>query len=352
MITEDLKVSCIIPIYNTSRFLTRCIDSIIKQTYQNIELILVNDCSTDTSADICNEFLRKYPDKIIFIDKKENEGVDKARFSALEYVFRSNMNGAVMFVDSDDYLSVRSVEELVANMLKTNSDIVQMRMNRVWGIIHKKGRLPLEPQTIEYPNLFESYFVSFFGINILDVNMCSKLYRVKNIFMAKMKPTGFRMGEDLMFNMKLFPTLKRYSVIDYMGYNYRVGGLTSHYNPNLWEDLKKQYHIKRDFAHQYNYTKAYRPLNIELKNILISTLCQRIIYLKEKPSEISVWLKEELDDEDLWKDICIMSRDYNDPVFKYIANKDINSIITVAQKQIHASRWRIRAKKILSVLFK
>lgn len=47
-----------------------------------------------------------------------------------------------------------------------------------------------------------------------------------------------------------------------------------------------------------------------------------------------------------------MSRDYNDPVFKYIANKDINSIITVAQKQIHASRWRIRAKKTLSVLFK
>ena len=152
--------------------------------------------------------------------------------------------------------------------------------------------------------------------------------------------------------MKLFPYLKKYSIIDYRGYNYRVGGLTSRYNATLWEDLKRQYRIKRDFAHQYNYTKAYHPLNVELKNIFLSSLCQRIIYLKESQDELRRWIKNELDDATLWADICEMSKTENEAIYSYIANKDIDSLIDEAQVRIYASRWRQRAKKILSLLFR
>lgn len=346
-----MKVSCIIPVYNTSKYLKKCVESILTQTYKNIEVILINDGSSDDSANICRKYSSKYPKNIIFIDKLKNEGVDKARFSGLDYVLEHNKDGAVMFVDSDDYLSHKSVELLVANMFETDADIVQMRANRVLGPIIRPYHSFIVPQLIEQPTLFNEYFISFFGVNILDVNMWLKLYKVATIASAKLCPTGFKMGEDLMFNMKLFPYLHRYSIIDYRGYNYRLGGLTSRYNANLWEDLKRQYHLKRSFARQYNYSKAYRPLNIELKNILISSLCQRIIYLKESKEDLSRWLTQELNDTELWQDIHMMSNEDKTPMFSHIANKDINAIIDEAQKKIHASRWRRRAKKILSILF-
>lgn len=130
-------------------------------------------------------------------------------------------------------------------MNRFECDVVEMRSKRVWGPIKFTGSPYIKAQIIEQPQLFDDYFISFFGVNNLSVSMNMKLYRVETIAKAELKPTGYRMGEDLMFNMKLFPHLKRYSIIDYYGYNYRVGGLTSHYNPFLWEDLKCQYYEKK-----------------------------------------------------------------------------------------------------------
>ena len=91
-------ISVIVPVYNTSRYIERCLSSLIAQTYQEIEIVLVNDCSTDTSLDICLRFQRK-DKRVKVIDKKKNEGVDKARFTGLE-----NCRGDfVAFVDSDDW---------------------------------------------------------------------------------------------------------------------------------------------------------------------------------------------------------------------------------------------------------
>lgn len=323
----------------------------MSQSYNDIEVILVNDCSTDDSADICKNLQTKYRDRIVFIDKPVNEGVDKARFTGLEYVFGHNGDGAVMFVDSDDWLRPRSVELLMADMTATDADVVQMGWNRVAGPVKYPYTPHVSPRTIEQPQLFDDYFVSFFGINILEVNMCGKLYKVKTLATAALQPTGFRMGEDLLFNMKLFPLLKRYSIIDYKGYNYRVGGLTSGYNPALWDDLKRQYYIKRDFARQYDYSKAYRPLNIELKNILISSLVQRITSLKESDAQLTAWLKNELDDDALWADIRTMAKSEKQQVYSQIADKDADALIKTARAQVHASRWRRRAKKVLSLLF-
>jgi len=81
-----MKVCCIIPVYNVARYLQKCVNSALNQTYQNIEIILVNDASTDNSAIICENIQALYPFKVHFINKLKNEGVDKARFTGLEYV--------------------------------------------------------------------------------------------------------------------------------------------------------------------------------------------------------------------------------------------------------------------------
>lgn len=80
-----MLISVIIPVHNTGRYLKKCIESVLNQTYRDFEIILVNDASTDDSGEICRRYAREY-DNIKLIDKTRNEGVDKARFSALDMI--------------------------------------------------------------------------------------------------------------------------------------------------------------------------------------------------------------------------------------------------------------------------
>ena len=100
------KVSVVVPIYNAGKKLNRCIESIINQTFSNIEIILVNDGSTDCSLDICNKY-RVKDKRIIIIDKK-NEGSIKTRRRGLE----ASNGEFVVFVDADDWIDSRFVEIL------------------------------------------------------------------------------------------------------------------------------------------------------------------------------------------------------------------------------------------------
>lgn len=93
-----MKISIIVPIYNVEKYLERCILSIIKQTYQNIEIILVNDGSTDSSIEICKKY-SKIDSRILLIDK-ENGGLSDARNVGLQVA----KGDYVLFVDSDDYM--------------------------------------------------------------------------------------------------------------------------------------------------------------------------------------------------------------------------------------------------------
>src|SRR5699024_165398 len=102
-----LKLSIIVPIYNSEKRLGRCLNSIINQSYKNIEIILVNDGSTDTSLEICNEFKKK--DSRVKVINKENEGVALARNDGLLVA----TGDYIAFVDSDDYLDLTMYENLL-----------------------------------------------------------------------------------------------------------------------------------------------------------------------------------------------------------------------------------------------
>lgn len=80
-----MSISAIIPVYNTSKYLKKCIESVLNQTYKDFEIILVNDASTDNSLEICEHYVSNFSN-IRLINKLINEGVDKARFSALELI--------------------------------------------------------------------------------------------------------------------------------------------------------------------------------------------------------------------------------------------------------------------------
>jgi len=111
-------ISIIVPIYNSEKFLSRLIDSILCQTYSNIEIILINDGSTDGSAETCIHFANK-DSRIIFLDQK-NSGVSNARNAGIE----CSSGECLLFVDSDDILPKIAVDSLYNSMVVENSDIV------------------------------------------------------------------------------------------------------------------------------------------------------------------------------------------------------------------------------------
>ena len=287
-------ISVIVPVYNTSWYLAQCLRSILNQTYEDFEVIVVNDASTDNSLAVAKEFEKK-DKRVKIINLAVNAGVDRARFSALEIA----SGEYVLFVDSDDWLSNCDVlKTMLDKMLEVKADYVEILSQRVldsWGLIKLKASCHING-LIQQPQLYRDFYLSFFGKNLLPINIWGKLYRRSVIDKANLKPSGLTMGEDLYFNMMLFPHLKSIYIMDYVGYNYRFGGLTSRYNPRLLSDLKKLFVIKDRTIHEMNYDIAYDYLRIELKNVFRSDICQKIIFRTGGKNDILNQINEELKD--------------------------------------------------------
>ena len=111
-------ISIIIPVYNVEQYLNRCIDSVINQTYKNLEIILIDDGSTDNSGKICDEYALK--DNRIKVIHKENGGVSSARNVGLD-IAKGEYIG---FVDSDDFIELDMYETLLNKMLETGSQLI------------------------------------------------------------------------------------------------------------------------------------------------------------------------------------------------------------------------------------
>ena len=118
------KVSVIIPVYKVENFLRRCLDSVVGQTLQDMEIICVNDGSPDNCLNILKEYQGKY-DNIVIIDKK-NEGVWKARVDGIQKA----TGEYITFIDSDDYIALDCIEKLYSVAKKDYADIETKKKNR------------------------------------------------------------------------------------------------------------------------------------------------------------------------------------------------------------------------------
>ena len=116
-------VSVIIPIFNCQEYLARCLDSIINQTYEDLEIILINDGSTDKSFEICKEYADR--DKRVVVKSIENSGSSIARNEGI----RISKGEYIMFVDSDDYIDSTLVEELL-NAIYNNNVRISVALGR------------------------------------------------------------------------------------------------------------------------------------------------------------------------------------------------------------------------------
>ena len=140
---DNPLISVIVPVYNVEPYLRKCLDSIVNQTYKNLDIILVDDGSTDNSGAICDEYTQK-DDRIIVIHQA-NAGQSAARNAALD-----TMRGEyVMFVDSDDWLEIEACETSLASIIDHHADIVCFGHRRCYPSGH------IVERTVECPGVIE-----------------------------------------------------------------------------------------------------------------------------------------------------------------------------------------------------
>ncbi len=291
-------VSIIIPLYNQERYFRDCLNSIARQTYQNLEIIIVNDGSSDRSPLIARDWaLRDHRFKVI---DKENEGTAFARRDG----YLAATGDFISFLDSDDMLPQNAIEIMVKGILENDVDLF-------WGsycykvgcfVSSHKDKVCSFPvnKRICQPELFDKYYIAFFHTGkIFPVMIGAKIYR-KRIVDEAYRETGLfskevsLMGEDLYFNMKLFPFLRSMYRTDKIVYIYRHGGGTFGFNRNFPQVFKLS-DIRLDLLDEFNYTKGYEPLFEEYVAFLYHHAAQLIHFKKADRKEIEDFYKFEIE---------------------------------------------------------
>ena len=187
----DEKISVIVPVYNVEQYLERCVDSIINQTYKNLEIILVNDGSTDNSGQLCDELARK-DDRIRVIHKK-NGGLSDARNVGIDEAEAE----LVGFIDSDDYIDEDMYEVLINNLKAANADLSMCGHYDVYNNVPEsqvsdKKTWELSPQEA---------IKMVMEAKILSVTAVNKLYK-KSLF-SELKFEIGKIAEDAFIMIKL-----------------------------------------------------------------------------------------------------------------------------------------------------
>lgn len=334
-------ISVVIPVYNTGKKLNKCLKSLVNQTYKNWECFLVNDCSTDaTTVCLLNNWGQK-DKRFILINNSINLGIEKNRFVAINRILSEGKSEYLMFMDHDDWLySENSLEYLYENAISSGADVTIGRHNEAFFLFQKAGYNPVPCGLITKPELKDKYYISYFGVNIIPVDIWARLYKVELVRKAKMKPHGLLYTDDNAWNLFIMPFANSIMMLDKVVYVHRWGGLSSRYSNSGLKEYKHFYKIRRQAIIDFDFPQGRFYLDCELKNVLAACIYNSIVKLNKSKSEIIEFLKNELKDN-IWREvdesikqrdddfsIALIKRDYNRLYdIQYQKTKKPNTII-------------------------
>lgn len=255
----DCTISVIVPVYNSEKYLKRCIDSILNQTYKAIELILVDDGSPDNCGKICDEYAKK--DKRVRVIHKTNAGVSAARNSGLEIA----LGNYATFVDSDDYIEPEMYSNMMEKVHQYNCDVVMCDCikdftdhSEIYTHDIRAGFYDKEQLVNEYyPHLLMMENVEYPA----TISNCLILFN-RNKFGNLRYVVGVRYSEDLLFGAQLvYNTDSFYYMKEQAYYHYYMNptSATHKFTVDKWNDYKTlHFEINKyfsecesfDFSHQ------------------------------------------------------------------------------------------------------
>lgn len=212
---QNSKISVIIPVYNVEKYLKQCLDSVISQSYSNLEIILINDGSNDSSLSICREY--EIIDERVVVINKKNGGLSDARNVGLDIA----TGNYIFFLDSDDFLDKKLLELLINQFSLFDIDIAMCSFTSFTdGTSDAKLPINKKCKSHIYRNKDESLKALYSKKNNINNVVWNKLYK-KNLFDTIRFPVG-KINEDMFTTYKLLFEAKGVLSINYPGYFYRV----------------------------------------------------------------------------------------------------------------------------------
>lgn len=227
-------IDIIVPVYNAEKYITYCIESILNQTYQDYNLILVDDGSTDHSGEICDKYAAK--DGRVLVIHKKNQGVSAARNSGIEV----SQDNYMMFVDADDYLDDCLLQKLADHVCE-KTELVACGVRYVWQD-GKMKEFSLKNRRILNTEEFDENYIDLED-NLFFYSIYGKLYDGRIIRECEIRfPNKMSILEDRSFVLEYLNNISKIKTIEDCLYNYRQlpeMSLIKKYNKNaVWSSLE------------------------------------------------------------------------------------------------------------------
>ena len=260
------KVSVIVPIYNVEKYLEKCINSLLSQTLEDIQIILVNDGSKDNSGNIAREYEKNNKNRIIYVEK-ENGGLSDARNYGLKYA----TGDFIAFLDSDDYIEKNAYEEMYNKAIEENADYVECDF--IWEFPNK---IRVDKQ---YPYKNKKEMLSF-----VRVVAWNKLIKRQLIIDNNLEfPKGFRY-EDVEFTYKLIPFVNKFAYVDkpFIHYVQREGSIANVQNERTAEIFTVLDNVIEFYKKNNIYEKYRDEIEYNYARYLLCSSLKRICKIKDK----------------------------------------------------------------------
>ena len=226
------KVSIIVPIYNVEKYLPKCIESIINQTYKNLEIILVDDGSPDNCAKICDEYAKK--DNRIKVIHKPNGGVSSARNAGLDIATGEYIG----FVDPDDFIAPEMYEQMLEAIKTANADLAICGFN----VVHENDFSILKSNTLPIKKLIgvENCIFDLFSLEGFSIRPCvwNKLF-VNKLISNQRFDTNYSISEDLLFFIHYLLKINNIIYVTSPLYNQTNRSTSVTHNSQKVEDIRK-----------------------------------------------------------------------------------------------------------------
>ena len=297
-------VSVIIPVYNVEKYLGRCVDSVLGQSYSNLEIILVDDGSPDKSGAMCDDY--KLKDSRIKVIHKENGGLGFARNSGLDIA----TGRYVTFIDSDDWISKEHIKNLYETALQCNADVVIGTHTSVnTDGAETPQRLLLKEGVYEGESITDEVVLPLIGADAdfpndiqITSSACMNLYSmdVINKYNLRFISEKYAVAEDLYFNIDFFSASQRIVALNETGYYYfeNNASISRKYSPKRFERTLNFYQKVNEQIETYNLKdkvsfRADRSflmkIRVAIRHIVMSDLKR-----KNKKQEIKAILNHEV----------------------------------------------------------
>ena len=260
-------ISIIIPVYNGEKYIGRCIESVINQSYKKIDIILINDNSDDHSVEIINQYIQKKENQIIFINNEVTLGVAEARNQGLKYVETEY----VLFLDCDDWLDLNCLERAI-NKFKENPEVDIV----IWEIKTAYQYGQIAPRySYNYDNcLTNKMALSLLSHSIDNEYFLSPLLGCKLIKKALLDTNNIyfpqTVFEDDMFTFLAFLFSKKIALVvgSCLYYYQHPNSLTHHFSESYIEDFFVTFEILYNYIENKNKEVYYKYLDKSLKSMI------------------------------------------------------------------------------------